>query len=191
VFVPTAQAQNGMIDGPALVIRSRQPGILRREVEAAVRAIDPRVNAPRLEPLAGIVGASIAEQRFQTTLLTLFAGTALSLTAIGIFGVVAYGVQQRVREIGVRVALGATSADVLQHIVGRSIGFVSVGALIGLLAALGLTRFMSGLLYGVTATDPVTLSFAVATLLAVAALASYLPARRAVRIDPVRALRLE
>ena len=123
--------------------------------------------------------------------MTLFAASALVLTAIGVFGVVSYGVQQRVREIGVRVALGATSGDVLRLIVGRSIAFVTIGALIGLLGALGLTRFMSGLLYGVTSTDPATLALAVATLLAVTAAASYLPARRAARIDPVQALRLD
>ena len=103
----------------------------------------------------------------------------------------AYGVQQRVREIGVRVALGATSRDVLRLIVGRSIGFVATGALIGLLAALGLTRFMRGLLYGMTATDPLTLVLAVVALLGVATVVSYLPARRVARIDPVRALRLD
>jgi len=103
-------------------------------------------------------------------------------------GVVAYGVQQRVREIGVRVALGATSRDVLRLIVGRSIGFVATGALIGLLAALGLTRFMRGLLYGMTATDPLTLVLAVVALLGVATVVSYLPARRVARMDPVRAL---
>jgi putative ABC transport system permease protein len=124
-------------------------------------------------------------------LLTVFAGTALALTAIGIFGVVSYSVQQRVREIGVRVALGASSRDVLRLIVGRSLAFVASGAVIGVVGALGLTRFLSGLLFDVTAQDPLTFSFAVATLLAVAFVASYVPAKRATRIDPVTALRLE
>jgi putative ABC transport system permease protein len=141
--------------------------------------------------MPAIVGASIAEQRFETLLLTLFAGTALALTAIGIFGVVSYGVQQRVREIGVRVALGASSSQVLRLIVGRSLRFSMGGAAIGVAGALGLTRFLSSILYDVKATDPLTFSLAVATLLGVAFLASYLPARRATRIDPVRALRLE
>ena len=162
-----------------------------RAVRDAVEQIDRRIRAPTIEPVERIVDASTSERRFQTTLLTLFAASALVLTAIGVFGVVSYGVQQRVREIGVRVALGATSGDVLRLIVGRSIAFVTIGALIGLLGALGLTRFMSGLLYGVTSTDPATLALAVATLLAVTAAASYLPARRAARIDPVQALRLD
>jgi ABC-type antimicrobial peptide transport system permease subunit len=138
-----------------------------------------------------IVGASIAEQRFQTALLTIFAATALALTAIGIFGVVANGVQQRVREIGVRVALGASSGDVMRLIVGRSLAFVSAGAAIGVAGALGLTRFLTGILYDVKPGDPLTFALAVLTLLVVAFMASYLPARRATRIDPVRALRLE
>ena len=191
VFVPIAQAQDRMASSPLLVIRADPATPLRTAVEEAVRSIDPRVTMPRLEPLPGIVGASIAQQRFETTLLTLFAGTALALTAIGIFGVVSYGVQQRVREIGVRVALGASPRDVLRLIVGRSLAFVSTGALIGVLGALALTRFLSTILFGVNAADPLTFALAVTTLLGVALVASYLPARRATRIDPVSALRLE
>jgi predicted permease len=191
VLIPIAQAQDRMVSSPLLVIRAAPGTALRAAVDDAVRSVDPRITPPRLEPLPGIVGASIAEQRFQTTLLTLFAGTALVLTAIGIFGVVSYGVQQRVREIGVRVALGASSSDVLRLIVGRSLAFVFSGAMIGVVGALGLTRFMTGILYGVTAADPLTFSLAVVILLTVALFASYLPARRATRIDPVRALRFE
>ena len=191
VYVPIAQAQDQLVQSPLLVIRASPGTQLRTAVDDAVRNVDPRVTAPRLESMPEIVGASIGEQRFQTTLLTLFAGTALALTAIGIFGVVSYGVQQRVREIGVRVALGASSGDVLRLIVGRSLKYVAAGAVIGVLGALGLTRFLSGILYQVTAADPVAFSVAVATLMGVALLASYLPARRATRIDPVRALRLE
>jgi predicted permease len=191
VYVPMAQAQDRVASSPLFVIRAAPGTPLRTAVEDAVRSIDPRLTPSRLESMPEIVGASIAEQRFETTLLTLFAGTALALTAIGIFGVVAYGVQQRVREIGVRVALGASSGEVLRLIVGRSLRFVVGGAMIGVLGALGLTRLMSSILYEVTATDPLTFSLAVATLLGVALVASYLPARRATRIDPVRALRLE
>jgi putative ABC transport system permease protein len=191
VYVPIAQGQDRLVDSPLLVIRA-VPGLsLRNLVEEATRRIDPRVAPPRLEPMPEIVGASLAEQRFQTALISLFAGTALALTAIGIFGVVAYGVQQRVREIGVRVALGASSGDVMRLIVGRSLAFVSAGAIVGVIGALGLTRFLAGILYGVKAADPATFALAVLTLLGVAFLASYVPARRATRIDPVRALRLE
>jgi len=191
VYIPIAQAQDRLPMSVLLVIRAAPGTGLRKALDEAVRNIDPRVVPPRLQPMPAIVGASLGEQRFQTMLLTLFAATALVLTAIGIFGVVSYGVQQRVREIGVRVALGASSGEVLRLIVGRSLKFVAGGALIGVAGALGLTRFLSGLLYEVKAADPLTFSLAVATLLGVAFVASYLPARRATRIDPVRALRLE
>ena len=191
VYVPIAQVQDRVADSPLLAIRASPGAPLQKAVVDAARSIDPRVPTPQLQPMPTIVGASIAEQRFQTMLLTLFAGTALALTAIGIFGVVSYGVQQRVREIGVRVALGASSGAVLRLIVGRSLRYVVAGAVIGLLGALGLTRFLSSFLYEVKATDPVSFSLAVATLIGVALVASYLPARRATRVDPVRALRLE
>jgi predicted permease len=191
VYVPTPQAQDLVARSPLLIIRANPGTPLRSAVDDAVRNIDPRITMPRLEPMPAIVGASIAEQRFETTVLTMFAGTALVLTALGIFGVVAYGVQQRVREIGVRVALGASSGDLLRLIVGRSLMFVTAGAVIGVAGALALTRFLSGILFGVTASDPLTFALAVGTLLGVAIAASYIPARRATRIDPVRALRLE
>jgi predicted permease len=192
VYVPAAQALNSLSSRPPLlVIRAAAGTALRVAVTNAVRSVDPRVAPPELQPMPAIVGASLGEQRFQTLLLTLFAGTALGLTAIGIFGVVSYGVQQRVREIGVRVALGASSGQVLQLIVGRSLRVALGGAAIGVAGALGLTRFLSSILYDVKPTDPLAFSLAVATLLGVAFVASYLPARRATRIDPVRALRLE
>jgi predicted permease len=191
VYVPAAQGMEGLVSRPLLVIRALPGTSLRAPVAEAVRSVDPRVATPELQPMPAIVGASLAHERFQTTLLTLFAGTALALTAIGIFGVVSYGVQQRVREIGVRVALGASSGEVLKLIVGRSLRFVTTGAVIGVLGAFALTRFLTGILYEVKPTDPTTFSAAVMTLLGVAFVASYLPARRATRIDPVRALRLE
>jgi predicted permease len=191
VYVPMAQGQDRLASWPLLVVRALPSTSLQRVIDGAIRSVDPRVTSPRLQPMPAIVGASIAEQRFQTMMLSLFAGTALALTAIGIFGVVSYGVQQRVREIGVRMALGASPMEVLRLIVGRSLRFVGGGLVLGVLGAIGLTRFLSGILYDVTATDPLTFSLAVLTLLGVAFLASYLPARRATRIDPVRALRLE
>jgi putative ABC transport system permease protein len=191
VYVPMAQAPEGVANAPLLVVRALPSASLQRALDDAIRAIDPRVSSPRLQSMPAVVAASLAEQRFQTLMLSLFAGTALTLTAVGIFGVVSFGVQQRVREIGVRMALGASSREVLRLIVGRSLRFVGGGLIIGVLGALGLTRFLSGILYDVKATDPLTFSLAVATLLGVAFIASYVPARRATRIDPVRALRLE
>lgn len=191
VYVPTAQALDGMVGRPLFIVRAAPGTALRAAIDEAVRSVDPRLTPPELQPMPAIVGASIAEQRFQTTLLVLFAGTALVLTAVGIFGVVSYGVQQRGREIGVRVALGASSGAVLRLVVGRSLRFAVGGAVLGVLGAIGLTRFLSSILYEVKATDPITFALAVLALLAIALIASYLPARRATRIDPVRALRLE
>ena len=191
ILVPLAQAQDGMLDAPVLVVRSAQPAAIPAAIRDAVESIDRRIRLPTIEPVSNIIDASTAEERFQTTLLTLFAASALALTAIGIFGVVSYGVQRRVREIGVRVALGARGGDVLRLVVGRSMAFVVAGTMLGVVGALGLTRFLANALFGVTATDPVTFGLAVAVLLGVAALASYLPARRATRIDPAMALRLE
>jgi putative ABC transport system permease protein len=124
-------------------------------------------------------------------LLSIFAGVALALAAIGIFGVISYGVAQRTREIGVRVALGADPASVLRIVVGGALGLAGLGVGIGLLGALAGTRVLSGLLFGVTATDPATYAGVAVLLLGVAALASWLPARAATRVDPAIALRAE
>jgi predicted permease len=191
VLIPLAQAHDGMLDAPMLVVRSAQPTSLAAGIETAIQRLDRRIRTPTIESVASIVDASTADRRFQTTLLSLFAGSALVLTAIGIFGVVSYGVQRRVRELGVRIALGAQRRDVIRLVVGRSLRFVIIGAVVGVLGAIGLTRFLSSALFGVTATDPLTFGLAVAVLLGIALLASYLPARRATRIDPAVALRLD
>jgi ABC-type antimicrobial peptide transport system permease subunit len=138
-----------------------------------------------------IIADSLAERRFAMIFFGVFAALALLLSSLGIYGVVSYLTAQRTQEIGVRVALGAQRADVLRMILGQGIKMTALGVLIGLVAALGLTRLMSKLLFGVSASDPVTFT-AVALLLALVALAAcYLPARRAARLDPMAALRYE
>lgn len=138
-----------------------------------------------------VVAASRSRPRFLTELLGVFSLTALILASVGIYGVISYSVAQRTREFGVRMALGAGTADVLRLVLGRGLRLTLGGLLIGLIGAVALTRFMSALLFGVTPTDPVTFVIVPAVLALVALAASYLPARRATRVDPLNALRYE
>jgi len=137
------------------------------------------------------VSESLGPRRFNMVLLGVFAAVALTLCAIGIYGVVAYAVTERTHEIGVRLALGATARDVVAMVVGQGLALAVAGAAIGLVAAVALTRLMSSLLYGVTATDPLTFGAVALLLLVVAAGAAWLPARRATSVDPLIALRSE
>jgi putative ABC transport system permease protein len=138
-----------------------------------------------------VVGASLAEQRFNASLMGVFAALALLLTAIGVYGVVSYSVRQRTREIGVRMALGAQRSEVVRLVTRQGMVPVGAGLAVGLVASAGLARLLRGMVWGVSTTDPRTF-LAVALLLAlVGLLAALLPARRAARVDPVIALRAE
>jgi len=134
---------------------------------------------------------SIARTSFTLVMLAIAGGMALVLGIVGIYGVIAYAVSQRTREIGIRIALGAQPAGLLRMYVRQGLRLAGVGAVVGLATAAGLTRLMSSLLFGVTALDPVTYAAVTALLICAAVLASYLPARRAMAIDPVEALRAE
>ena len=160
-------------------------------IRAIVQRLDASVPIYDVRTLDEVVWASFAPRRFNMYLLTVFAGVALLLAAIGLFGVMAYLVSQRTREIGVRLALGAGWHDVVRLVVGRGLALALSGAAIGLLAAFWLSRVMESLLFSVSATDPGTFVAVPLLLILVAAAACYVPARRAMRVDPVTALRAE
>jgi putative ABC transport system permease protein len=153
--------------------------------------VDPDQPVFGVMPMTKLLSDASAERRFSLLLLTLFAGLALLLSAIGIYGVMAYGTTQRRHEIGIRLALGAGTRDVLGLVVGQGMRLVGIGLLIGLTGAWLLSRVLTSQLYGVSARDPLTYVAVALVLGAVALAASYLPARRALRVDPMTSLRSE
>jgi putative ABC transport system permease protein len=175
-----------------VVVRSAgEPAMLTTVVREALRAIDPDEATSTFRTMDEVVSSSAASDRFNTLLLGAFAAIALLLTAAGIFGVLSYLVTQRTREIGLRMALGAQPKDVLHVIVGHGLRLVLLGLSIGVATALVVTRWMSSVLFDVKPSDPLTFSAVAAVLAAVAFLASYIPVRRAMRVDPMVALRYE
>jgi putative ABC transport system permease protein len=186
-----AQAQMPM---SAMTVVIRAPGdarALQNAVRGVVQSLDKNAPVYSIRTVEELVGRSVATPRFNTLLLGLFAGVALLLTAVGLYGVISYSVAQNTQQIGIRVALGAQTGNVFRLIVGQGTRLTLVGVVVGLGAAYGLTRLMSSLLYGVAATDPWTFVGVAVLLMFVAFIACYLPARRATRIDPVVALRYE
>jgi predicted permease len=159
----------------------------RREIES----LDSNLTVSKVTTLSAVVDASLVQERALATLSASFGVLALLLASIGIYGVLAYAVTQRTREIGLRVALGAQRWDVLSLVIGQGVRLALLGAAVGLAGAIGVTRLVSALLYGVTPTDPVTFIIVSVLLLLVAVVASWLPARRATRIHPMEALRHE
>jgi putative ABC transport system permease protein len=192
LFLPYEQLP---MESPAIVVRStadpRNPRTLAAAIPAAVRALDPDLPVYGLQPMTELVEASTSQSRFYMLLLGGFAAIALVLAAVGIYGVTAYGVRQRTQEIGIRMALGASRDRVLRMVVGQGMALALAGAAAGLAGAFLATRGLHSLLYEVSASDPATFAAVAAVLLAVAALASYLPARRAALTEPQLALRGE
>jgi putative ABC transport system permease protein len=190
MYVPYEQA--GFFAPRHLVVKTEgDPLALAGSVRKTVWEVDRDQPVSNVSTMEGVLSESIARQRFSTLLLGVFAGVALVLAAVGIYGVMSYSMAQRTREIGIRMALGAQKWDVLKLAVGQGLRLVAVGVAVGLAGALALTRVMTSLLYGVSATDPATLVIISLVLVAVALLASYIPARRAAKVDPLIALRYE
>ena len=178
--------------GIYFVVRGQvAPSALVPGVRKEFAAIDPDMSLNELQSMAALASEAVSEPRFRTLLLGTFAGLAIVLASIGVFGVLSYFVAQRTREIGIRVALGASSSDILRMVVGRGLALAAVGLIIGLAAAIPLMRSMQTLLFEVKPLDPLTIGLVVMGLAGVAGLASYLPARRALRIEPMTALHLE
>jgi putative ABC transport system permease protein len=167
------------------------PVSLATPLREAVRAVDPNQPVYELEPLDELVASSLGPRRFAVTLLGFFAAMALLMAAIGLYGVVSYSVSQRTQEFGIRMALGAQSAQVLSLVIKQGMKLVGAGVLAGLVIALALARLLSSQLYGVSAFDPGTFALMALTLLVIALLACFLPARRATKVDPIVALRYE
>jgi putative ABC transport system permease protein len=175
-----------------LVVRAAgDPAHLTNAIRRELQSLDKDVPIYNVKTMEQRFSESAAQPRFRTLLLGLFALVALILASIGIYGVISYSVAQRTHEIGLRVALGAQTGDVLRLVIGQGIRLVIIGAALGLVGAIAVTRLMSSLLFGVTATDPMTFAGVSFLLGTVALLACYLPARRAMKVDPMIALRYE
>jgi predicted permease len=189
IYVPYAQAG---VQGMTIVMRTGvPPDRLMSAVRQQVWTLDKQIPVPSIRTLDDVLAASIARPRFRTLLLGLFAGLALLLSAVGIYGVIAYAVSRRTNEIGLRMALGAEVTDILGIVLRQAFVLTLAGIAVGVVGAAFLTRLLTNLLYEVPPTDPLTFATVTVGLMGVALLASYLPAWRATRVDPTVALRVE
>ena len=197
-FVPVAQASydtstlfEGWFPRTILLHTGTDPLSMARSVTEIVGALDPTIPVGKVRSMDQVLVHSLALRSFMMSLLSLFAFLALVLACVGIYGVISYLVAQRTREIGVRMALGAMPADVLRLVLSEGARLVVFGAILGAVAALALTRLLKDMLYGISATNPLVLLSGIALLVGVALGACYVPARRAMRVDPIIALRYE
>jgi predicted permease len=188
-YIPILQLAWG---GPTILVRSSaDSAVIVPEVREVMRQMDPQIPLYDVRTLDDYIALSVGREKFQTILLGIFAGLALMLTAIGLYGVIAYSVVQRTQEIGIRMALGASAHSVLLMVLRYAAVLAVTGIAAGLLGALLLTRFMTSMLFGVYARDPLTIAAVCVGLAAVALVAGYIPARRATKVDPMVALRCE
>jgi putative ABC transport system permease protein len=190
MYVPATQIPINLVFVVARTSLSN-PAALTTAVRDQLALLDRDVPLTHVRVFDEYMSRTLAKPRFNALLLSIFAGTALLLTAIGIYGVLAYSVSQRTNEIGIRIALGAAQSNIFRLIVGQAMLLVAISMAIGLLGAFMATRLLSSMLYGVAAGDPITFASIGTLIAAVAFLACWLPARRAARVDPVIALRAE
>ncbi|HKP86529.1 MAG TPA: ABC transporter permease [Blastocatellia bacterium] len=193
IYFAHAQAPDlSLSQSMSLVVRaSADPASLVSAIRNEVQAVDPAQPVYNVETMEAVIAESVSDRRFNMILFAIFAAVALLLAAVGIYGVLSYMVTQRTHEIGIRMAVGARGSDILKLVVGQAMMMAMAGVGIGLIFAFALTRLMSSLLYGVSASDPIVFAAISATLTGVALAASFVPARRAIKVDPMVALRYE
>jgi predicted permease len=191
IYVPFQQERSGLVRFVSFVARTATPASVVEGIRAEIRRAAPDLPIVGTVTMDEAVAASVAPPRFRMLLLGLFAMTATLIATCGIYGLMAYAVTQRRREIGVRMALGAKRRDVLRLVLTRALRIVVAGLIVGLAGAAGVTRVLQRFLFGVTPTDPIAFTMVTLLLLAVGLMAAWLPARRATRIDPCAALRAE
>jgi ABC-type antimicrobial peptide transport system permease subunit len=196
MYIPQSQVPegitklaNGLIPLAWAVRTAGDPLALRAAVEREIREVDGSLTAAHVRTMDQMVAESLSRQNFNALLLPIFAAIALLLAAIGIYGLMSYSVEQRMQEIGIRVALGATRGDVVRLMVMQGMKLAGIGIVLGLAAAYGATRALASLLFGVKASDPLTFAAVAAMVSIVAVIASMVPARRAAGIAPSVALR--
>jgi predicted permease len=191
IYAPFQQERGGFVRFVSFVARTATPGSVAEGIRAEIRRAAPDLPIQSTVTMDEAVAASVAQPRFRTVLLVLFAAAATLIATCGIYGLMAYAVTQRRREIGVRMALGARRRDVLRLVLARALRIVVAGLIVGLAGAAGVTRVLQRFLFGVTPTDPIAFTIVTLLLMAVGLMAAWLPARRATRIDPCAALRAE
>ncbi len=192
VFTPFAQTNEAWRRWMSVVVRMPDSsGSMIPAIKREIWTLDSQIPLNRIQSMEELLGLSLAERQFNMALLGLFAGLAVILVAVGIYGVISYSVSQRTHEIGIRMAVGAERIDVLKLVIGQGLRMAILGTAAGILGAVALTRLMTKLLFGVTPNDPATFSAVVLLMLAVVLLACLVPARRAMRVDPMIALRHE
>ncbi len=191
VYIPAPQDEMMMGGSTAWVIRTAPNADVAQGIRQAILSVDPGERVVGLRTMSDVIKISVASQTFNATLNGLFAGLALALASVGIYGVLSLFVTQRTHEIGIRMALGAQPGQVMRSVVGQGLILALIGVTIGIGASLGLTRFLKKLLFGVEATSFAPYVIAAVSLIVVALLASYIPARRATKVDPIIALRYE